>query len=176
MENPEAHVWAKTNGEMIKYNQALSLLKYAAQKAGIKKRIYPHLFRHSRATFLARHMTESQMKTYLGWVQGSDMAGVYVHMSGRDVDDTLLKIAGIEKRKPEKTDTKLEPMLCDRCKMSNPYTYKFCLRCGFILDDKERFKVMGNESDRKKADNILDQLLNDDEFKELFINKLQSLQ
>ena len=30
------------------------------------------------------------MKEYFGWTQGSDRASIYVHLSGRDVDDTLL--------------------------------------------------------------------------------------
>jgi len=37
------------------------------------------------------------MKEYLGWVQSSDMASVYVHMSGRDVDKALLTLHGIRK-------------------------------------------------------------------------------
>ncbi len=68
--------------------------KRIAEKAGIKKRIHPHLFRHSRSTHLAKHLTEAQMKQYLGWVQGSDMAAIYVHLSGRDVDDALLRCTG----------------------------------------------------------------------------------
>lgn len=61
------------------------LVKRYGRKAGIEKRVYPYLFRHSRATHLASHLTESQMKVYFGWVQGSEMASVYVHMSGRDL-------------------------------------------------------------------------------------------
>ena len=35
------------------------------------------------------------MNVYFGWAQGSDMPGVYVHLSGRDVDDAILKANGI---------------------------------------------------------------------------------
>jgi hypothetical protein len=35
------------------------------------------------------------MKEYFGWVQSSDMASVYVHLSGRDVDSALLKLHGM---------------------------------------------------------------------------------
>ena len=34
------------------------------------------------------------MKEYFGWTQASDTAAVYVHLSGRDVDSALLKLAG----------------------------------------------------------------------------------
>lgn len=53
----------------LMYRSATDVLKSLAEKAGIKKRIYPHLFRHSRATHLASHLTEAQMKQYFGWVQ-----------------------------------------------------------------------------------------------------------
>ena len=59
------------------------------KKAGIKKRVHPHAFRHARATHLAEHLTEQQLKKYLGWTAGSSMASVYVHLSGKDIDDAI---------------------------------------------------------------------------------------
>jgi len=44
---------------------------------------------------MANYLTEAQMNLYFGWVQGSDMPSVYVHLSGRDVDDAILKANGI---------------------------------------------------------------------------------
>jgi len=35
------------------------------------------------------------MNDYFGWVQGSGMPSVYVHLSGRNVDDAILKANGI---------------------------------------------------------------------------------
>jgi len=32
------------------------------------------------------------------WVQGSGMPAVYVHLSGRDVDDATLKVNGFKKQ------------------------------------------------------------------------------
>ena len=40
---------------------------------------------------MANYLTEAQMNVYFGWTQGSDMPGVYVHLSGRDIDDAILK-------------------------------------------------------------------------------------
>ncbi len=42
-------------------------LRILGKKAGIQKRIYPHLFRHSRASFYANKLTEQQLKVYFGW-------------------------------------------------------------------------------------------------------------
>ena len=35
------------------------------------------------------------MNTYFGWIQGSAMSSVYVHLSGRDVDYAILKANGV---------------------------------------------------------------------------------
>jgi site-specific recombinase XerD len=74
------------------------------KKAGLNKRVYTHLLRHTRATELASILTEAQMKELLGWTQSSDMPSVYVHLSGRDVDSAFLKAHGIIPSSEEKED------------------------------------------------------------------------
>jgi hypothetical protein len=44
---------------------------------------------------MANYLTEAQMNAYFGWVQGSGMPSVYVHLSGRDIDDAILKANGV---------------------------------------------------------------------------------
>ena len=68
------------------------VLKKIAKKSGITKRIYPHLFRHSRATHLAKYLTEQEMKIYFGWSMGSEMVKTYVHLSCRDLDEKILML------------------------------------------------------------------------------------
>jgi len=58
-------------------------LKDAARKAGINKRVHPHLLRHTGATHLARVLTEDQMRVYFGWTPTSEVPARYVHLSGR---------------------------------------------------------------------------------------------
>ena len=133
-DDPEAPLWVKIwNGktEAMNYYGIRKQIQTAAKKAGIKKRIHPHIFRHSRATYLAKHLTEAQMKEYFGWTQSSDMAAVYVHLSGRDVDDAILKLHGLKKDEEEE---KPKPKKCPRCKQINPTSAYFCVRCGAVLD------------------------------------------
>jgi integrase/recombinase XerD len=85
-------IWGKKRGEEIGYNTINKLLKETAEKANINKPVNPHHFRHSRATELAKSFTESQLCEYLGWVQGSKEAVTYVHLSGRDMDNAVLKM------------------------------------------------------------------------------------
>lgn len=108
-------------------------LRRIAEKAGIGKRVNPHSFRHARCTHLAEHLTEQQLKNYVGWTPGSDMAKVYVHLSGKDIDDAILKMNGI---KIDETHTDgLKVGRCPRCKDLNPESTRFCGKCGFPLKE-----------------------------------------
>jgi len=69
------------------------VLKEASKKAGIKKRVYPHLLRHTRATHLARFLTEPELRVYFGWSKDSKMPSVYVHLSSRDVDRKIIELS-----------------------------------------------------------------------------------
>lgn len=148
-DNPEAFVWVGigTVGRNVplQYGAIRMHLKRIAEKAGIKKRIHPHLFRHSRSTHLAKHLTEAQMKQYLGWVQGSNMAAIYVHLSGRDVDNALLKMHGIFTE--ETNNVQMSPKQCTRCTTMNAPTTKFCSKCGIALDIKTALEIEEKSSD-----------------------------
>jgi ribosomal protein L40E len=144
------------------------------RRARIKKKVFPHLFRHSRATYLANFLTEAQMKEVFGWVQASDMAAIYVHLSGRNVDNATRKAYGIETKENKKEST-LKLKVCDRCQAQNVCSNIFCSRCGYALDESTRMGIMKKELDRDRADNVLDQLVKDQQFRELFIKKLKEL-
>jgi hypothetical protein len=60
-------------GRHLKYAAIRAMLRELFRQAGIDKKANPHIFRHSRATFLADYLTEFQMNQYFGWIQGSDM-------------------------------------------------------------------------------------------------------
>ena len=115
----------------LTYAGANKVLKALAERAGIKKRIHPHLFRHSSATRAAKFLTEAQMKAYYGWTRGSDMPGLYTHLSQRDVQDSILKMNGIDTG--VKHQVKATIMVCRACKNRNSPGSKFCNVCGTIL-------------------------------------------
>jgi site-specific recombinase XerD len=129
-EERDAPLWIKMSNpqEALKYNAIRMQLQKIAERANVHKRVNPHNFRHSRSTHLASKLTESQMEQYLGWVQGSKMPSIYVHMSGRDLDADLLRMYGIE---PEKEDQKeeLETLQCPHCKTLNTIGARICINC-----------------------------------------------
>ena len=172
--NPESYLWCTSKNELLTYNRITAILKQAAIKAGIKKRIHPHLLRHSRATQLAPMMSDSQMKNYLGWTQSSKMAGIYVHLSGKDADEAILKANNIEIIK-ERKDPKLKPSLCLRCKSSNPATHRFCNKCGFVLNKEAVQEVMAAEKSKSTIDVIMNALMKDERVLSIVQEKMKEI-
>jgi ribosomal protein L37E len=169
-DDPEAPLWITRDYEIMSYAALRITFKRIFKKAGVHKKINFHNFRHSRATYLANHLTEAQMKEFFGWVQASDMASIYVHLSGRDVDNALLKVYGIQNGE-EKQESQIKPKTCPRCGEINQFTNKFCSRCGFILDEELRNQKIQQDIDRKHADQILDEIFKDPNFREIFMRR-----
>ena len=158
--------------EPLNYDGVRALLKRLAKKTGLNKRLYTHLLKHTRATELANILTEAQMKELLGWVQGSDMPSVYVHLSGREVDGALLKAHGITLNQEEKAKLELTFTICPRCKQKAGPESQFCPSCGMVLDMKAATKL---KEDKNKADWIMNMLLRDEEVKRLFARKVSEI-
>ncbi len=172
--DPNAPLWINLNvkgNHALSYSAAKSILKEVGSRTGIRKRIYPHLFRHSRATHLANHLTEAQLKQHFGWVQGSDVASTYVHLSGRDIDSALLKLNGIAVEEDHRDD-KFKLIICPRCKQQNSPGVKFCNSCGLILDSNLAMKI---DESKERADELLEILMKRPETLDYVFNMLQSM-
>lgn len=156
--DPDSWIWVPLRGKgagkaQMQYHAFRKIITEAAAKAGIKKRIHPHLFRHSRSTELAQYLTESQMEEHLGWIHGSAMPATYVHLSGKQIDDAVLSIYG--KKRREEMRPELTSRTCPRCEKENGPTSKFCARCGLPLDMKTMQEMQGYEEDFKKVYDLL---------------------
>ncbi|AFV24519.1 integrase family protein [Methanolobus psychrophilus R15] len=135
--NMNAPLWVNTgtrnHGQKMDYGALYMMIKRTATKAGIVKNVHPHLFRHSRSTDLANHLSESQLKAHLGWAPGSDMPKTYVHLSSKDVGDFLLSLGGYKEKKAEPF---LLDKVCHRCNTRNSPAANLCSHCGCPLDLK----------------------------------------
>ncbi len=177
-DNPQSPLWlniGNTNqNKSLNYPSINKLLRNLFAKAGIKKKCNPHIFRHSRATFMADHLTEFQMNQYFGWIQGSDMPSTYVHMSGREVDNSILELNGIKVEKKEK-ECHLIPKICPKCDTINAYDSHQCNKCGGVLDLKTAIEIDNTPAiqERGRADELLKFLLNDDRVREVITDRLR---
>lgn len=144
-----APLWVKVDGNNIDeetpedmkigYDYMRINLKRKARDAGVRpttnssgretSEVYPHLFRHTRATHLATEMTEATMKKYFGWWEGSDMPKTYIHLSGHDVDQEVMDIYGLETEKDEP-----EEKTCPKCTRKYKGRDSYCPRCGAPLE------------------------------------------
>jgi len=147
--DPDAPLWVNIGhrnfGKQMSYGAIRKSIKATAQKAGIKKRVYNHLFRHSRATDYAGFMSQAQLEMHMGWKHGTRMSATYLHLQGGQVDNTILEHYGL-KQKNEKA-SELVPRKCARCKTINGPTSDFCASCGMVLDLEAAVDVEKKRSD-----------------------------
>jgi len=172
--NPDESLWINYRGEMMSYARISHILKQSAKMAGIKKRVYPHLLRHSRATIMAKSMTDATMKHYFGWSQGSKMASVYIHMSGKDTDDAVLLANGIEVKKETKVSV-LTPTNCLRCGIKNEVTNKFCKSCGLSLNSDEAKNIIKEDEEKNKTDELMNEFVKNPEFLQMLVKKMAAM-
>lgn len=173
--NPNAFLWcgqSNTNkGEMLSYVGLCRLLRKLGKKSGIKKKLNPYNFRHSRATELSKNITEPQLCTIFGWEIGSDQPATYVHLSQRDTDDAILKIHGLLDEK-EENGKQMKVLICPRCKTKNSPDARFCDSCGLPLDIQTALSIKKTSDE---IDKYLTKILEDNDVKNLIRNKLKDM-
>jgi integrase/recombinase XerD len=174
-DEPEASVWicleGASAGQPLGYDRARKLIQDLAQKAGVKIRVNLYNFRHSTITTMAGELTEAELCEVFGWVQGSRMPRIYVHMSGRDVDKKLLKIHGVIKDDQVEKRV-MERRVCGRCGTENPPEGRFCTLCAAPLDARTALEL---DKKRQSIDEVMNTLIQDSEVQQLLKKKLLEL-
>ncbi|MCD4666294.1 site-specific integrase [archaeon] len=165
-DNPNAALFvnrAKHYGRQLKQLGGWDIVKKLAKRAGIEKKIRTHKLRHARLNYLAKYygFNERDLRKFAGWTGNSNMPNVYLHYDMDVVDDKIKGVKGMTNNTLEQQKLQHENMLkgikCDKCGAMNPSTNVICDECN------EVFEVVR----REKADNKLNKLFADDEFKEL---------
>ena len=123
----------KTMGRLDGPTQVGQIVKRAKRAADLKKRVHPHLFRHSRATEMAQHMTEQELKLWFGWTGGSRMPATYVHLSPAKLRGSLNRMMGIKDSMETKPGDTLSERVCMKCSTKSLPGSKFCTACGYPL-------------------------------------------
>lgn len=156
----------RNKNEKMKYGAFRALVLRLRERAKIKKRIYPHLFRHTRVTHLLinRQINESQAKVYFGWTPSSKMLSEYSHLVSQDVNNVMLEMHGIKTAETEKQEPKIKQ--CPRCSEINPKDHLFCRKCGSVLDVKT---AMALDEKRGGFDNMLASLMDEENVQEALV-------
>jgi site-specific recombinase XerD len=188
----EAPLWCKLQqggpDDQLGYRYILEkILKKTMEEAEIDKPANPHHYRHSRASHLATEFTEAELCEWFGWVQGSDVPARYVHLSGRDLDNSYDKMHGLWE--PDEDEQEPDVTECPRCQELNEPDAKFCMRCGFALDQEtageleERVETEVKKSYRDADPDdeetfekleVLEEILGDPQVKQALLTQLSS--
>lgn len=158
--DPDAPLFVSHHGnnKRLSDNGLYNQLRKIAKRAGVTKKVNPHSFRHARATELAEHLTEQQMKKFLGWRPDSKMCSVYVH--DPDTEQAILKLHGL---KVEDTYTDgLRVGRCPWCKELNPESYSFCGVCGRPLTQDAQDSITEYENKINLIYSVMDKILGGD--------------
>lgn len=154
----------KFSGRAIGKIKAREVLQTASKTARLNKYVHPHLFRHSRLNHLAKlSFNERDLRIFAGWSSSSDMPNTYLHYQEEQVENKLLENRGIIKTEQKFEIKLLEPKICPRCGKQNCADALYC-NCGLALDLKT---VMQDTERREKADTVMNELFQDDEFKKI---------
>ena len=92
--SPDDYVFPSLNrpGKPLTRCGLNSWLLRLADRAGLDRRLYPYLFRHTRLTELWRLMQDILVhRKFAGHSKDSSMTSVYVHLSTADVKDSILR-------------------------------------------------------------------------------------
>jgi integrase len=141
-------------------------IKKIADRAGIKTKVHPHIFRHSRVTDLLRQGVGESVIKKLAWGGDSRMISTYGHLVGEDIDAALLKAAGIDVG-DKKAPRTIKPEQCPRCLVICAPGSQYCHKCGMsltgeaaidqgdlvtrLMADPNVLRQLADEIDRRKA-------------------------
>lgn len=142
--DPEAPLWVhyqfSNTPRQMQYGTIRYLLQRYLRQAGVTKRVYPHLFRHSRATYVLASgiMTEQAAKVYFGWVPNTDQLATYSHLVDQDANDAILRENNLTRE--QKAQQLLAPRACSICGELNQPDTVYCTKCSAVLDLKKAFE------------------------------------
>jgi len=115
---PNAPLWVcvsyNITGESLTHQGLTHILARLAKRAGIKKPVNPHWFRHSSASYYSQQgYNEAMLRDRFAWKSGSKMPGLYVNDSGEQ--KKFRAISGLEEEKHEAPFEAPEMPVCKVC-------------------------------------------------------------
>ncbi len=172
--DPNAPLWvtitSKKRCKQMSYTAVRTMIVDCAKRAGIEKRVWPYLIRHSRITPASKLLPHSLLCAAAGLKQGSKMPSVYIHLAGDDVDEAMCMLSGITNT--EKREEQMKPVVCPRCNNKNLPGSKFCNKCGKVLDIQKAIEL---DQARAKLDELLNKLTEDPKKLEKFVTLIESV-
>lgn len=140
-DDPEAPLWVTRDKNMapLSYKSMRKTILTIGEKAGIKKRVNPHSFRHLAIThWILDGYNEQEIKHRAGWSKGSNqMFKIYGNFTDQEINDRIYEKCGL------KTEGKRHVTLkkCPRCSNVLKPNDRFCSQCSLVLDHKAQDEI-----------------------------------
>jgi integrase len=144
--DPMSPLWVLKTCALMPYWTIAKMIKTAFVRADIEKRAHPHLFRHSRVTYVLANgiMNEQQAKVYFGWTRDSAVLGRrYAHLIDNDANAAVLAEHGLFHTST--LSALLRPQLCNSCSTLSVPEARHCSECG------EEFSRIGLDRHRASS-------------------------
>jgi len=146
----------------LTYQYTKNHLAKIAKRAGIKKHITPHLFRHSRVTnMLKAGFSESSIKLMAWGSLSSEQLSRYAHLANADIDREVARVNGIDIEEKKNDTNVLKPKPCSRCHHVNEPHVNFCIVCGQPLTQEIVLELTGMKDEihaDRRYKNLIDEL------------------
>lgn len=125
------------------------ILDTLASKAGMKKKLWPHILRHSKISSMLNDegYTLSEVQHH---ARHRSIAStmLYLHLKkNHNLKNKMLEKAGKLKIDKKVGENPFKPIQCQRCSEENVPTNKFCLRCGWDFSTDLRQVKLENEKE-----------------------------
>ncbi|MCD4820593.1 MAG: site-specific integrase [Methanococcoides sp.] len=144
-EDSEAPLWVTLNQNMepLSYKSVRSTIAKIGERAGIKKPVNPHTFRHLAITnWILDGLNEQEIKHRAGWSRGStQMFKIYANFTDNEINERIFEKYGL------KTEDKRHVTLkaCPRCNNVLRPSDKFCSQCSLVLDRESLDQIQKHE-------------------------------
>jgi site-specific recombinase XerD len=158
-DDPEAPLWSnlKGDGRNPLLNQTVNeILKAMASAAGIKKRVYPHIFRACSITHKAKKgYPEEFIKEHHGLCKDSKVMKHYLHICYNDLEDIQRQMHGLP---IENSNDLIQGIKCASCGKKNPLYVQIC-ECGLPTEVKNVLEgsTLSESEIRSRVEKIIDE-------------------
>ena len=140
--NGDAYVFLTRFNHPFTHSIFTKNLRNIAARAGVEKKITPHLLRHTRVTDMISSGAKESIVSLMCWGSvGSQMMKKYLHLTGVQIDDEIARLYGIRPAGRPKKDEEFKPRQCPHCGEVASPTSRFCPRCGSPLTEEAKTQV-----------------------------------
>ena len=136
--NEDAPLWVEMDGEPrpLDAKSARSMLERLKKRSGLKKKINPHWFRKSSASYYAKILSHAEFCYRYGWALNSDAPSRYITTDEEAMNKKIRQAFGIEPI-TEEEKTKIVVRYCSECGEINDESRYLCVVCGGVLESAE---------------------------------------